>query len=155
VRPDRTRMIWHGLAIVLLVVGIGLTFLVAKLSSFAIIPLAIVLTAIVLLLVANRMPARTGKGSAMLSRVRGFRRLFDEGEADTPARFAEQHNIFAEYLPYAIVFGCAKKWAHAFEGLSAEELGTAGWYSSPDGFTALAIASAMDDFGTTATGTLY
>src|SRR5262249_49875276 len=127
----------------------------ARTSSLAIVPLGIVLTGVVLLFVSGRMPARTAQGSAMFSRVRGFRRLFDEGEEDTRARFAEQHGIFAEYLPYAIVFGCAKKWAHAFEGLDAEALGTSGWYSGTNAFTALAVASAMDDFGTTATGTLY
>ena len=54
----------------------------------------------------SHMPSRTGKGSAMFSRVRGFRRLFDEGDEDLRAQFAEQHDIFSQYLPYAIVFGC-------------------------------------------------
>ena len=72
------------------------------------------------------------------------------------SRFAEQHNIFSEYLPYAIVFGCTEKWARAFEGLDAEALGTGGWYTGHDGaLNALVLASAMDDFGTAATGTLY
>ena len=84
----------------------------------------LVVTGIALLIAAGRMPARTGKGTAMLSRVRGFRRLFDEGEEDTRARFAEQHDIFSQYLPYAIVFGCTKKWAKAFEGIAAEQLET-------------------------------
>ena len=93
------------------------------------------------------MPARTGKGTAMLSRVRGFRRLFDEGEEDTRARFAEQHDIFSQYLPYAIVFGCTKKWAKAFEGIDAEQLGL-DWYVGNHPFNALVLASAVDHFGT-------
>ena len=80
------------------------------------------MTGLALLVAAGHMPSRTGKGTAMLSRVRGFRRLFDEGEEDTRARFAEQHDIFSQYLPYAIVFGCTKKWAKAFEGIAAEQL---------------------------------
>ena len=51
-----------------------------------------------------------------------------------------------------------KKWARAFEGLSAEQLGAANWYSGTGGintFSAFALASAMDNFDTRATGTLY
>jgi len=155
-RPDRTRAIWHGIGIAGVVAGAALTFLVARTTSYGLVPLAVVLTGLVLLTVANRMPARTGKGTAALSRVRGFRRLFDEGDEDLRSRFAEQHNIFSEYLPYAIVFGCTEKWARAFEGLDAEALGTGGWYAGHGGaINAVALASAMDDFGTTATGTLY
>ena len=72
----------------------------------------------------------------MLSRVRGFRRLFDEGEEDVRAHFAEQHDIFSQYLPYAIVFGCTKKWAKTFEGLDAEQLRPS-WYVGNTPFNAL------------------
>ncbi len=131
------------------------TVVVAATTSFGLLPLAVVLTGVVLLALGGTMPARTSKGSAMLSRVRGFRRLFDEGEEDTRARFAEQAGIFSQYLPYAIVFGCTDKWAKAFEGLSAEQLGATGWYNGTSTFTAFALASAMNDFDTSATGTLY
>ncbi|HYL52873.1 MAG TPA: DUF2207 domain-containing protein, partial [Acidimicrobiia bacterium] len=99
-RPDRTRAIWHGIGIAGVVAGVALTFLVARTTSYGLVPLGVVLTGLVLLVFANRMPARTGKGTAALSRVRGFRRLFDEGDEDLRSRFAEQHNIFSEYLPY-------------------------------------------------------
>lgn len=155
VRPDRTRLWWRLIGIATVVVGAFLTFVVAATTSFGLIPLAIVVTGIVLLALGGTMPARTGKGSAMLSRIRGFRRLFDEGEEDTRSRFAEQQGIFSQYLPYAIVFGCTDKWAKAFEGLSAEQLGATGWYSGTNTFTAFALASAMNDFDTSATGTLY
>ncbi len=155
-RPDRTRAAWHALGIAVVVVGGVLVFVAARWSSYGLVPIGVVIAGLALLAVAHHMPARTGKGSGMLSRVRGFRRLFDEGDEDIRARFAEQHDIFSQYLPYAIVFGCATKWAHAFEGLDSEALGTTGWYSGHDGaFDALVIAHAMDDFGTVATGTMY
>ena len=154
-RPDRSRAIWVGIGVLVVLAGLGLTILTAFVSSFGIVPLAIVLAGIVLTACAGRIPSRTGKGSAMLSRVRGFRRLFDEGEQDTREHFAEQHGIFSEYLPYAIVFGCTEKWAKVFQGLDAEELGASGWYSGPNALDAFVLASAMDNFGTVATGTLY
>ena len=114
------------------------------------------LTGVVLLALGGTMPARTGKGSAMLSRVRGFRRLFDEGEEDTRARFAEQAGIFSQYLPYAIVFGCTDKWATRVrrpQRRTARRDGLVQRHRST--FTAFALASAMNDFDTSATGTLY
>jgi hypothetical protein len=155
VRPDHTRLWWRLIGIAVVVVGAGLTALTAATTSFGLIPLAIVVVGIALLAVGGRMPARTGKGSAMLSRVRGFRRLFDEGDEDIRQRFAEERGIFSQYLPYAIVFGATKRWARAFEGLDAQQLGATGWYTGHNTFTSLAIASAMDDFDTSATGTMY
>jgi uncharacterized protein (TIGR04222 family) len=154
-RPDRTRATWIGLGMLALLIGIGVTALVAWRSSFGLIALALVVTAIALLAGAGHMPARTPKGTAMLSRVRGFRRLFDEGDEGLRARFAEQHDIFSQYLPYAIVFGCADKWARAFEGLGAEELGSASWYHGSSALNAVVLAGAIDHFGTVATGTMY
>ncbi len=154
IRPDKTRGRWSAIGVIALIVGIALTTVVALTTSLGIVPLALVITAIALLVTSGRMPSRTAKGTAMLSRVRGFRRLFDEGEEDTRARFAEQKDIFSQYLPYAIVFGCTKKWAKAFEGIAAEELGT-DWYSGSHAFNALYLAHAVDHFGTAATGTMY
>ncbi len=126
IRPDRTRQRYALIAVLALVLAVGATVLVGIASSFALIPLGLVLGAVTLLAVAGRMPARTGKGTAMFSRVRGFRRLFDEGDQGLRERFAEQHDIFSQYLPYAIVFGCTEKWAKVFSGLDAEQLDAAG-----------------------------
>jgi uncharacterized protein (TIGR04222 family) len=154
IRPDRTRGRWVGLGVLVLALGIGLTALIAYTTSFGLVPLALVVTAIALLIAAGHMPARTAKGTAMLSRVRGFRRLFDEGEEDVRAHFAEQHDIFSQYLPFAIVFGCTKKWAKTFEGLAAEQVNS-GWYVGSRPFDALVLANAVDHFGTAATGSMY
>ena len=71
--------------------------------------------------------ARTAKGSAVLRHVDGFRRFIEESEKER-ARFAEQKNLFSEYLPYTIVFGVTKKWARAFDGLDGEPPDTSSWY---------------------------
>ena len=70
------------------------------------------------------------------------------------AHFSEQHDIFSQYLPYAIVFGCTKKWAKTFEGLGVEQV-DASWYVGNQPFNALVLANAVDHFGTAATGTMY
>jgi len=155
IRPDRTRRAWTRGAVLVIVLGAGLTFLLAAKTTFGIVPIAVIVVGLALHAAAGVMPARTGRGTAMLSRVRGFRRLFDEGEEDTRARFAEQHDIFSQYLPYAIVFGCTKKWAKAFEGIDAEQLQTTSWFAGSHPFDAMVLAHSIDSFGTTATGTMY
>ena len=154
IRPDRTRQRWVAIAIGLLLVAVAATVVVALGSSFGLVPLGLVLGAITLLALAGRMPSRTGKGSAMFSRVRGFRRLFDEGDQGLREKFAEQHDVFSKYLPYAIVFGCTDKWARVFSQLDAEQLGTS-WYRGATPFNAVLLASSINHFGTVATGTLY
>ena len=154
-RPDRTRHSWVGLGLLVTAIAIGITVLVGLHTSYALIPAALVLIGIALLAAAGHMPARTPKGSALYSRVRGFRRLFDEGEEDVRARFAEQHDIFSQYLPYAMVFGSTKKWAHVFAGLGAEEVGANSWYAGSSPLNTILLADAIEHFGTMATGTLY
>jgi uncharacterized membrane protein YgcG len=154
IRPDRTRQRWVLIALGFLVISVAATVIVAVRSSFGLVPVGLVLGAITLLAVASHMPSRTGKGSAMFSRVRGFRRLFDEGDQGLREKFAEQHEIFSQYLPYAIVFGCTDKWARVFSQLDAQQLET-GWYRGNAPFNALLLASSINHFGTVATGTLY
>jgi uncharacterized membrane protein len=155
-RPDRVRAAWVAAGIGAFLLGVGLTILLAAFTTYGLLGLAVVIGGFLLLALARKMPARTARGSAMLSRIRGFRRLFDEGDEDLRSRFAEQHGIFSEYLPYAIVFGCTERWAQVFQGLDQEALGTTGWYSGQTGMlNALVLANAMDDFGTVATGTMY
>ncbi len=154
VRPDRIRQVWVALGIVALVVAVGVTVVVGVTSSFALVPLGLVLGALTLLAAAHNMPARTGKGRAMFSRVRGFRRLFDEGDQGLREKFAEDHDVFSKYLPYAIVFGCTDKWARVFSQLDAAQVET-GWYHGTAPFNALLLASSINHFGTVATGTLY
>jgi uncharacterized membrane protein len=152
-RPDHVRAIWTAVGIFVTVVGIGLTVLAAVFSHWALVPVPIAIGGIVLLAGAHNMPRRTAKGTGTLRRVLGFRTFIEESEKDR-ARFAEQQNLFSEYLPYAIVFGSVHKWARTFEGLAAQPPDTTSWYVGSNTFTALAFADAMDGFTVTTAGTI-
>jgi uncharacterized membrane protein len=67
-------------------------------------------------------------------------------------KFAEQANIFHEYLPYAIVMGCVKKWAKAFEGLDVQQ--SAGYYVGPHPFVPLDFADSVNDFSGAVSGVM-
>ncbi|HTN78046.1 MAG TPA: DUF2207 domain-containing protein, partial [Acidimicrobiales bacterium] len=153
-RPDHVRVLWRGVGLVVLIAGGFLTFIAAR-QRWGLAVVAIPVIGLLLMALAGKMPRRTPKGTAMYSRIEGFKQIFDMGQG-VREKFAERQNIFSEYLPFAIVYGCTKKWAKAFEGLDAQVAqSTSTWYMANHPFTALAFADSMEHFSTTATGTLY
>jgi uncharacterized membrane protein len=105
------------------------------------------------------MPARTAKGTALLAQAKGFRLYLEKAEADQ-IRFEEGEDIFSRYLPFAIVFGVAERWAKVFAALAASGAAVAvpTWYYgsgySPGLFNYAAFGSSMDDFATTTSGSI-
>ena len=73
----------------------------------------------------------------MYRRSLGFRQYMTVAETDRQ-RFNEETNLFQEYLPYAIVYGCVDKWAQAFEGL-ANQPDTSSWYVASHAFAPLGV----------------
>jgi uncharacterized membrane protein YgcG len=151
-RPDQVRLRWAGAGVFLLVGGAALTFVLARWTHWGIVGIPVIVAGLALSLMARQMPARTAKGTAMLRRIRGFRRVIATAEQHM-ARWAEEENVFTRYLPYAIVFGLTKKWAKAFEDLGLQP-DTSGWYVGPRMFTAAAFADSIDGFAVTTGGTL-
>jgi uncharacterized protein (TIGR04222 family) len=151
-RPDHVRTRWAGRGVLLTVVGAGLTFVLARWTHWGLVGIPVILAGVALALMARWMPARTAKGTAMLRRIRGFRRVIATAETHM-SRWAEEENVFTRYLPYAIVFGLTRKWAKAFEDLGLQP-DTSSWYVGPHPFTALAFADSIDGFAVTTGGTL-
>lgn len=154
IRPDKARNRWKGIGTTAVVVSLALIF-VAQYFKLGFIALGLIVPAILLRLLYKRMPSRTARGTAMASRVLGFKKIFDAGEGERQA-FAEKANLFIEYLPYAIVFGCAQKWAKIFEdlGFDEEQLGVRSFYSGNGLFSAIALNNAIGSFSNSSMGTL-
>jgi uncharacterized membrane protein len=149
--PASTRSRWAAIAAGAIVLSVLLVVAAAKWTTFGIVPIPLVVGALLLLALHNRMPRRTAKGTAALRRALGFRQYIETAETRR-AEFAEKANLFYEYLPFAVVFGCTEKWAEAFEDLALEP---PTWYSSRVGtFNAAMLASSMDGFSNTTSGTL-
>jgi uncharacterized membrane protein YgcG len=151
-RPDQVRLRWAGAGVFLLVAGAAATFVLARWTHWGIVGVPMIVGGLALSLMARQMPARTAKGTAMLRRIRGFRRVIATAEQHM-ARWAEEENVFTRFLPYAIVFGLTKKWAKAFEDLGLQP-DTSSWYVGPRMFTAAAFADSIDGFAVTTGGTL-
>ncbi len=155
-RPDKTRSRWHGIATWTVLVGAGLTWLLAAKTHLGLLGLPVVLVGLVLGRLANKMPARTPKGSAALTRLLGFRTYLHTAEANQ-LRFEEKADVFARYLPFAIIFGETDRWAKAFHDLGADGAASAGatyWYTGPSGWDIGHLGDSMSGFATTTSGSL-
>ena len=149
-RPDSVRRLWTGIGIVALLLACGATYALARWTTYGLLGIALIVIALGLLLVASRMPARTAKGSAALSRILGFRRYIRTAEAEQ-LRFEEGEDLFSRYLPYAIVYGETERWAKVFAALAAGGAAgaaayTTAWYVAPDGWTFDAFGDSLDSF---------
>lgn len=145
-RPDHTRARWLGIGIAVAVLGGVLTFVLGAGLRMAVVGIAVVLLGLALMATHRLMPHRTARGSALLTRTLGFREFIEAAEADR-MEFAEREQLFVEYLPYAVVFGCVDRWAKVFEDLGVD-VGQAvgGFYTSPGPFRLMAFSAGMNDF---------
>jgi len=154
--PRATRAMAYSLAVLAVFAAIGVTVLLALFTRVALVGVGLVVAALAVLAVAGRMPARTGRGTAMLARVRGFEQYLSVAEAEQ-IRFEEREQVFSRYLPYAMVFGIAERWADAFRGLAVQRAdGTSGlsWYTGMPGWHLGYFGASIGSFSTTTTGTL-
>jgi uncharacterized membrane protein YgcG len=159
--PKSVRAAWHGVGIVLVVVGVILAVLAfvgaSSVTGIALVPIAVILVGVVVALLGNAAPARTEDGTAVLAQALGFRRYLATAEANQ-LRFEEGQDIFSRYLPYAIVFGLADRWARVFAELAAQgrtfdqpSWYVGGYYPAANIYWATAFASSLDRFTTIAT----
>jgi uncharacterized membrane protein YgcG len=159
--PVMVRRRWRGLAVAVMALGCVLTWLLARYTTFGLVGVGAVLGGAAALALAGRMPSRTAAGTAMLAQARGFRLYLETAEANE-IRFEEEHDVFSRYLPYAIVFGVAERWARVFADLAASGVTVASptWYVSdqsygaPDAFDFGGFGHAMGSFVTTTSGSI-
>jgi uncharacterized membrane protein len=167
--PQIQRGLWQGLGIVLAVIGGMILFygqgaITALLGSGftggAVLGIGLLLAGAIVWFLGGKMAAKTAEGSAVLAQSLGFKEYLTTAEAGQIA-FEEASNIFSRYLPYAVVFGVADRWARTFADVAqaAEAAGQPllmpSWYlwsgaAFPDFGS---IASGVESFSTTSTGT--
>ncbi len=131
--PSRARAAWMGLGIVVAFLGF---------PSFS---LAVMLTGGIILLFGWLMAKRTKKGAEAFDVAKGFKVFLTTAEKYR-LEWQEKEGIFEKYLPYAMIFGIADKWAKAFATVHAEAIHPA-WYIGPSlmNFNAADFSSRMND----------
>jgi uncharacterized protein (TIGR04222 family) len=150
--PQKVREDWTKRGVFAVLVSGALTYVLARYTHLGLVGVAAMIASVVTILFASRMPARTAAGTAMLRRVRGFRRVIETAEKHQ-AKWAEEQNIFTKLLPFAVVFGLTDKWAKAFASLGISP-DTTSFYVSSRPFTLDGFADSMDGFAVTTGGTL-
>lgn len=114
---SQTKAVLSGLA--LIVGGVVAGANLAIFFGLGIVGIAPVIVGVATLLMTNKFASRTPEGSAVLAQARGFELYLKTAEADQ-IKFEESVDVFSRYLPYAIVFGVADRWAKVFEQLAAD-----------------------------------
>jgi hypothetical protein len=127
-RSVRSRWMVAGGAVIALGAAIG--FALAPLNA-SLVGVGVALVGVVTMIVSRRAPARTAAGTAVLAQTLGFKRYLETAEANQ-LRFEEGEDLFSRYLPFAIVFGVAERWAGVFEQLARQGRAVAEptWYVS-------------------------
>src|SRR5882762_2732664 len=155
-RPDKVKQKWNGIAIgVGLLIGVGGTFLSGGVQLTAV-PFVIagILSAIIVFIFAQIMPARTEAGARALEHVLGFEEFLRRVESDNLKRIIVGHpELFDKYLPFAMAFGVERQFARAFEGIYTQP---PQWYVGPSlvNFNVTHFSSSMSHLGTVASTTM-
>ncbi len=148
-RPVLTRSLVIAAGIGLILFGVGLGLVLAVTAGLGLAGLAPVVVGILTIAFAGRFTRRTADGTAVLAQTRGFELYLRTAEADQ-IKFEESIDVFSRYLPYAIVFGVAERWAKVFQDLAAQGRyePDSSWYVGPPGaFYAPGFAHSMGDLG--------
>ena len=172
--PQSQRGIWQGVGFLLIGGGVASMFFLAKptydidhtggigigIPSGVVLGLGLIIGGLIFRVLGKRMAAKTAEGSAMNVQALGFRQYLETAEAGQ-IRFEEAQSIFSRYLPYAIVFGVADRWAGTFQKVAEAEAAAnqpllmPSWYiysgAAFPNFTS--IASGAGSFASSAGGT--
>ncbi|MEU8225516.1 DUF2207 domain-containing protein [Kribbella sp. NPDC048915] len=154
-RPDAVRNRWTTAGLVLLGAGAVVTIVLAVVSKFALVGLAVMAAGLVLALVGQAAPARTARGAAVLGRVAGLQHyLANESSADLPQ--THRLEFASRCLPYAAVLGLTEKWALEIAATDDDDDPDAGigWYSGPENWHLSDIGESLSNFVTSFGGSL-
>jgi hypothetical protein len=155
-RPDATRNRWTQLALTALITAVVVTVLLAAFTTLGLIGLALIVLALGLVFVAQEMPSRTAKGSALLAGLGALRSDLRSQPTSQmpPGRELEE---ISEVLPYAIVLGGTDRWLDALVAADADEHPDStdlSWYHGPAGWHLRDLPDSLRNFVTTVTGCL-
>ena len=152
VNPETVRHLFSGAGVAVGLLGGGAVYGLGRLFGGGLIGAPLIVAGVILIFTANAFPRRTGTGRVLYRRSLGFRRFMVESDAPRE-KFAENANIFHDYLPYAIVFGCVDRWAKVFKDLGIDP-GPPTYYIGTGAFVAASFADSMTSFSSSISSTM-
>src|SRR5207244_6962710 len=118
--PESARSSYQIGGLVLAALGAGLVYVLGEAAGAGLLGVPVIVAGVVLFLFAAAMPRRTAQGRELFRRSLGFREFMVTTSDEQEQKLKEEAGIFDKYLPYAIVFGCAKQWAERFQSLDGQ-----------------------------------
>src|SRR6266436_10030766 len=120
-------------------------------SPFALIA-AGVLSTMILAVFAQIMPARTVAGARAREATLGFKEFLSRVEEERMKKLITSPEMFERFLPFAMAFGVADKWAKAFEDIYREP---PRWYSGGSGsFNAMSFSQSISSMSSAAASSM-
>lgn len=93
---------------------------------------------------------RTLQGRELWSRTGGFKRILSTPSAQDRFDFAGRQDLYLAYLPWAVAFGCADRWAAKYRAETGAEPPTPSYFGGYYAGSAFAsVDSIVNDFGST------
>ncbi|MDP9203795.1 MAG: DUF2207 domain-containing protein, partial [Gemmatimonadota bacterium] len=145
-----------GFAVLSVFIGAGLSALATKRMWVTISPVALIIAAVlstlILFLFALIMPARTIAGARAREATLGFKEFLGRVESERYKKMITSPEMFERFLPFAMAFGVAEKWARAFENIYREP---PSWYTGGTGhFSAINFASSIEHMSSAAASSM-
>jgi len=156
-RPDDTRNRWTQLALAALIISVVVTGVLAAFTTFGLVGLALIVLSLGLVFVAQEMPARTAKGTALLGGLGALRSDLMSHPTNQMPPGGELREI-SEVLPYAIVLGGSDRWLDAIVASDADEHPDSddlSWYHGPENWHLRDLPDSIRNFVTTVSGSLF
>jgi Predicted membrane protein (DUF2207) C-terminal domain len=156
-RPDDTRNRWTQLALAALIISVVVTGVLAAFTTFGLVGLALIVLSLGLVFVAQEMPARTAKGTALLGGLGALRSDLLSHPTNQMPPGSELREI-SEVLPYAIVLGGSDRWLDAMVASDADEHPDSddlSWYRGPENWHLRDLPDSIRNFVTTVSGSLF
>jgi len=117
--PDKVRMVYASVFILIIIVGGLLIFGLAS-SISALTGISVAGSGVIGLIFSRYMPRKTKKGAEAHQRILGFKWFLSVTEKDR-IKFhnspAKSPKMFEEFLPYAMVLGVENEWADQFKDI--------------------------------------
>ena len=156
-RPDKVKGAWLVSAGFVFMLGFFLIGATGSMGLTAISIPALVFamfgSALTLGIFGLIMPARTVAGARARESTLGFKEFLERVEVERYRKMITSPAMFEKYLPYAMAFGVADKWAKAFESMNLQP---PTWYVGTSGapFNVGSFTSSMSSMATSAASTM-
>ena len=155
-RPDKVKGKWAAIAVIIGGIGVGLATIGRNKMWVTVSPNALmaaaVASALILLVFARIMPARTIAGARAREAALGFKEFLSRVESERYKKMITSPEMFERFLPYAMAFGVEDKWARAFESIYREP---PSWYvGSPGNFSAYNFTQSISNMSSAAASSM-